>query len=621
MPTRSPRLRERLRYRFDSSLSRGPSVLVVWLAGATVAFLLVAAAVISVAGLGIDGGKSAGFFEAFWQAMLRVFDSGTFSGDNGWALRVVSLAVTLAGILVVTSLIGLVASSIDQRITNLGKGRSPVLETGHVLVLGWSPRLFSVLSELVEANANQRRAVIVILAEESKADMDDAIRARIGDTGPTRIVCRTGDPASPADLELVNATGARSIVVMAGHDATGDAAAVRATLAVLSADSGGRPPVVVEMLDGRNARALSSAAGGRVLTVEADDIIAKVTAQACYQAGLGVVYRELLDFAGDEIYFAPAPELAGHTFGEALSAYETSTVVGRRAASGAISLAPDMATMFEPGDQVVALSADDDTVVFSGFRQVDPPTPGNAGATAATAPTTMLVIGWSPLGARILTELDAVATGPRSVDVAVDDTMVPPGSLVATGCERLVVRFLSGADDPDRLGALVDENGYDHVVVLGYRYGLPPAAADARTLLTLLTLAGPGGSGRPDGALRVVAEVLDSRDAVIAERTGADDLVVSDQLSSLMIAQLTEHPELIQVFDALFDPAAPSIAVRPAAAYVAAGPVPFAAVVAAARVAGEVALGYRLAGGRVVVNPPKSAVVSLGDTDNVIVLG
>ncbi len=616
----------------------------LWLAGATVAFLMVAAAVISLAGLGIDGGKSAGFFESFWQAMLRVFDSGTFSGDSGWALRTVSLVVTLAGILFVTSLIGLIASSIDQRVTNLGKGRSPVLETGHVVVLGWSPRLFSVLSELVEANANQRRAVIVILAEETKADMEDAVRARIGDTRSTRIVCRTGDPASPADLDLVNATGARSIVVMAGHAATGDAAAVRATLAVLSADSGDRPPVVVEMLDGRNARALSSAAGGRVLTVEADDIIAKVTAQACYQAGLGIVYRELLDFAGDEIYFVPAPELVGHTFGEALSAYETSTVVGRRTAAGSIALAPDMATVFEPGDQVIVVSADDDTIVFSGFRHGEPTPPRDADTAAAESAATMsaatmsaatmsaatksaaamLVIGWSPLGARILTELDAVATGPRSVDVAVDDSMVPPGSLVATGCEHLVVRFLPGADDPDRLGALVDGNGYDHVVVLGYRNGLAPAEADARTLLTLLTLAGrtrSSGLSGSERSLRVVAEVLDSRDAVIAERTGADDLVVSDQLSSLMIAQLTERPELIHVFDALFDPAAPSIAVRPAASYGVGGPLAFGAVVAAVRAGGEVALGYRLASGRVVINPPKSAVVPLGAADHVIVLG
>ncbi len=613
MPAPRPRPLERLRYRFDSSLSRGPWVLIGWLGGATLLFLVLAAGVVAGLGLGIADGESASFFESFWQSLLRVFDSGTFSADNGWGLRVVTLVVTLAGILVFTSLIGLIASSIDQRIASLGKGRSPVLETGHVLVLGWSSRLFAILSELIEANSNQRRAVVVILAEEPKSDMEDAVRARIADLRTTRVVCRTGDPASPADLQLVNVAGARSVVVLAGDSGDGDAGAVRATLAVLSEGSDNRPPVIVEMLDARNARSLSSAAGDRVLTVEADDIIAKVTAQACYQAGLGIVYRELLDFAGDEIYFAAAPQLDGHTFGEALLAYGTSTVIGRATAAGDIHLAPPMATRFEPGDQIIAISADDDTVTFTGFRDVAVPAAGRSAAGAGPSTATMLVVGWSALGSRILAELDAVATGPRAVDVAVDGGMVPAESLVST-CERLTVRFLVDGDDPDRLVALMEENHYDHVVVLGYRDVLSPAHADARTLLTLLTLKGVRGTAR------VVAEVLDSRDAVIAERTGADDLVVSDQLSSLMIAQLVERPALDRVLGELFDATGASISVRPADLYAGGDPMEFAGVVAAARAQSQVALGYRLASGQVVLNPPKSATVTLGAGDQVVVL-
>jgi ion channel POLLUX/CASTOR len=600
-------LSERLRYRFDNSLARGPWVLIGWLGLATLLFLFVAAAVVALFGLGIADGDSANFVESFWQALLRVFDPGTFSGDAGWGLRIVTLVVTLAGIFVFTSLIGLIASSIDQRIASLGKGRSPVLETGHVLVLGWSSRLFSILSELIEANANQKDAAIVVLSELSKTDMEDAVRARIADTGSTRIVCRTGDPASPADLALVNVAGAKSIVVLAGE---GDADAVRATLAVLSEGTERRPPVVVEMLDSRNARSLSVAAGDRVITVEADDIIAKVTAQACYQAGLGVVYRELLDFAGDEIYFAPAPQLAGHTFGEAVLAYERSSVIGRAAADGSIVLAPAMSTTFASGDKVIAISADDDTVVFAGVQHVEAPAPPRTARLNGASAGSMLVVGWSALGSRILAELAAVASGPRTVDVAVDDTMVPANSLVATA-GRLTVRFLAGADDPERLVALMEENGYDHVVVLGYRDALTPAHADARTLLTL-----NGVRGRA----RVVAEVLDSRDAVIAERTGADDLVVSDQLSSLMIAQLTERPELNHVLGELFHATGASISLRPADLYVGAEPLSYATVVAAARAQDQVALGYRLASGQVVLNPPKSSTVTLSADDQVVVL-
>jgi hypothetical protein len=117
-----------------------------------------------------------------------------------------------------------------------------------------------------------------------------------------------------------------------------------------------------------------------------------------------------------------------------------------------------------------------------------------------------------------------------------------------------------------------------------------------------------------------VAEVLDSRDAVIAERTGADDLVVSDQLSSLMVAQLTERPELSRVLGELFRADGASISLRPADLYVSSVPVPFVTVVAAARSQDQVAIGYRLSTGSVVLNPPKSSTVTLTADDQVVVL-
>ena len=82
--------------------------------------------------------------------------------------------------------------------------------------------------------------------------------------------------------------------------------------------------------------------------------------------------QELLDFDGDEIYFEDASALVGHTFGDALNAYETSTIIGRGAADGTISVCPPMDTVFGPGDQVIAVSEDDDTIVFGSVRTVDP---------------------------------------------------------------------------------------------------------------------------------------------------------------------------------------------------------------------------------------------------------
>ena len=48
--------------------------------------------------------------------------------------------------------------------------------------------------------------------------------------------------------------------------------------------------------------------------VLSDDLISRITVQTSRQSGLSVVYTDLLDFDGDEIYFSEQPRLAGKTY-------------------------------------------------------------------------------------------------------------------------------------------------------------------------------------------------------------------------------------------------------------------------------------------------------------------
>ena len=318
-----------------------------YLALLTFALVFSAALVLAITGTAINEDEHPGLGEAFWQSLLRILDPGTFSGDNGWFLRVVMLIVTLIGISIAAVLIGLIASGIEQRIELLRRGRSAVVETGHTLILGWSPRMHTVVSELCTANENQRRPAIVVLANEDKQEMEDDLAGRIGDTKGTRVVCRTGDPASLHDLRMASAGSARSIIVLGAGDVASDAdaAVVRSVLAVLHVVEDPATPIVAEVDDAETSWALREASNGRLLTVRSSDVIARITAQACRQSGLSAVCQELLDFDGDEIYFRRVPELTGHTFGEALLAFETSTVIGVRHADGTVTVNPPMGTV------------------------------------------------------------------------------------------------------------------------------------------------------------------------------------------------------------------------------------------------------------------------------------
>jgi voltage-gated potassium channel Kch len=625
-PSRKHGFRARLRYLFDSAMSRGAGIIILWLAAITVGLVFLAALVLTIFGIGVDEETDPSLLESFWQSLLRILDPGTFSGDTGWPLRITMLLVTLLGVLIGGSLIGLIVAAVDNRIERLRRGRSAVVERGHTLILGWSPRVFTLISEIVEANRNQHRARIVVLAPEEKPEMEEAIRDRVGDTKTTRVVCRTGDPSSPHDLRIVNVEEARSIVVLAsGEEGAGDAEAVKAVLAVMtSATRNQAATVVAELNDVETARALHEASGGNVVTVRAVDVIARITAQACRQPGLSFVWQELLDFAGDEIYFHPAPELEGHTFGETLLAYETSSVIGRRTANGALMINPPMDTRFERGDSVIAISADDDTIVFSGFADETAPD-----VVLSPPPVdrleTLLVIGWSHIGPVVLRELDEFIPSESKVDVLVDPDLVYTNELVDLDLDKLRTTFHTTGGNLDEFSASIRSRPYDKVIVLGYRTRITPAEADARSLLTLLILQQALTENVSGRRPRIVTELLDARDVDLARATGADDFVVSDELSSLTLAQLAERADLEPVFTDLFDVAGSALALHPAWWYVASEPVPFRRVIAAARARGETAIGYRVARGadtapRVVLNPAKSDRVTLSGDDQVVVI-
>jgi hypothetical protein len=139
--------------------------------------------------------------------------------------------------------------------------------------------------------------------------------------------------------------------------------------------------------------------------------------------------------------------------------------------------------------------------------------------------------------------------------------------------------------------------------------------ADARTLVTLLALRAQWPAGGDHG-VRIVAELLDQQNLPLAVPVGVDDLIVSNALASLLMAQLAERPGLMPVFDDLFDAAGAVVEMRAASELVASEPMPFGAVVAAGARKDLSVFGYRIgATGEVRVNPPKSDVVTLGADD------
>ncbi|RJP52120.1 MAG: potassium transporter TrkA [Anaerolineaceae bacterium] len=625
--------RQRFGYWFDNLMSRGASALIGGLALLTLGIIVLAALFITIGGrlLAPEGTDTPNFIEAAWLSLMRTLDAGTMGSDAGWGFRLIMLLVTIGGIFIVSTLIGVLSSGLESQIDRLRKGRSLVLENDHTVILGWTPQVFTIISELVIANENRKSgAVIVVMADHDKVEMEDAIRERVPATKNTRVICRSGSPIDLGDIEIVSPHTARSIIILPEGDDP-DTHIIKSVLALTNSPNRreGQYHIVTQVCNEKSMDVLRMI-GQRdiVQPVLTNDLIARVVAQTSRQSGLSVVYTELMNFGGDEIYFKDESALAGKTFGEALLAYEDSAVLGVRRADGSAQMNPPMDSILQSGDTIVAISADDDTI-----RLTSVPGAVDAGALRSSskhseaAPEKCLVLGWNRCGATIIRELDSYVASGSSVTVVSDQSRTKEHVRLYAGNLANQNVEVKEADTTDR-AVLESLNipDYDHVIALAYSH-LEPQEADAKTLVTLLHLRDI--AERDETPFSIVSEMLDLRNRELAEAANVDDFIVSEHLISLMMAQLSENRELLPVFKDIFDPEGAEIYLKPIGDYVATGaPVNFYTVTAAARQRGETAIGYRLLSEShdadksygVHTNPRKSASITFAPEDRVIVI-
>ena len=630
--TKRNSLAARLRYEFDKSMSAGPIALIGWLAVLSILVIAVAGAFIALLRITPDGGEAPGFVEAMWASLMRTLDAGTMGGDSGWAFRIVMLAVTIGGIFIVSTLIGVLSSGIESKLDELRKGRSQVLETDHTVIYNWSPSIFDIISELVVANRSRKHPRIVVMADMDKVEMEDEISAKVADLGNTRVICRRGDPADLYDLALVSPQTARSIIVLspasdeAGAD-DADSRVIKTILALVNDPRRRAEPyrIAAEIRHAANAEVARVVGGSEVQLVLADDLIARIVVHSSRQSGLSAVYSELLDFDGCEIYTIAQPELTGRRFGDAVMAYENSTLIGLCAPDGRVTLNPPMDMPIPAGAKAIIIAEDDAAIaVSSGHVAV------SIGAIRAPVPHTTaaertLILGWNRRAPIIAYELSRYVA-PGSVLTIAADTPDLDADLAAltVASNNLAVHF--GRVDSTSRAALdkLDIPSYDHVLVLGYSDLMGPQPTDTSTLVTLLHLRKIADqAGRH---INVVSEMVDVRNRELAEVTRADDFVVSNKLVSLMLAQASENDSLAAIFDDLLDEAGSEIYMRPLEDYVAlSGPLSFYTIAQSALQRGEIALGYHrprpgAKAGGIVVNPAKSAALDYQAGDRLIVL-
>jgi len=616
-----PTFKDRFRYFFDNTLSKGTVVLIGWLAVVMCLLIVLTSIAIWVAGIATESS----LVEQMWAYLVRVL-GGT--KELPWSFRLATLIIVLGGIFVMSSLISLLTTGFRSKLDGLRKGRSKVIENDHTVILGWSEGIFTIISELVVANENRQRPCIVILCEKDKVEMEDQIRGKVGDTGRTRIICRTGSPTTILDLDIVNLDFAKSIVIV-GEEGDSSANSLKTILAIINRPNRRPEPYhIVANIHKSDDLPVGRIIGkGEVELVHVSGLIARVEAQSCRQSGLSLVYTELLDFEGDEIYFQSEPKTIGKTYGETILSYEDSAVIGVFS-NGRVQINPHKEQIIQEGDQIIAISKDDDTVVIS--EQIKPPidrqvihdiSPSNV------EPEVLVLLGWNSRAPIVMHDLVSYLAQNSTVKL-----VVPSGAKEIKFDQQLIKQKnitidVREGDITNR--EVLEDIGLDlidHVVLFACIDEYSHQEADSRTLVTLVHLRDI--RDKINQQFTIVSEILDVRNRELLELNQADDFILSERLVSLAMAQISENKELGPLFEELFQPEGSEIYFKPITNYLTVDePVNFFTIVEAALAEKETAIGYRQVSYAndadrnygLVINPRKSDYVDYVETDQIIV--
>lgn len=624
--------KDRLNYRFDNFISRGTISMIYGLVVFTLLTVFVFTVLLVLARLHPDHETDFTIFDSIWVNLTHILDPGTVGEhQDNWPFMIFMMGVTIVGLVVSSTLIGLISNGILTKLDELRKGRSFVIEEGHVLILGWSSKIFTIISELVIANENQRRGVVVILADMDKVLMEDEIRDKVGSTRNTQVICRTGNPIDLHDLYIANPFDTKSIIILDKDNENSDSQIIKTIVAIVTNPERRKEPyhITAEMEDKKNFEVAKMVGGDEVELILSDEIISRIMVQTSRQSGLSVVYIELMDFGGDEIYFMEEETLIGKTFREILFAFEDSAIMGLQYADGHVEINPPMDTIFRKGDRVIGITEDDDTLVPNAPTQIDL----EENKIVYTEPEVqakekILIVGWNKRAKYIIKELDYyVPKGSHVRVVSKFDDAAKAMRKLESQVENIQIEFeVMDTTDRETLESM-NLGQYDYIILLCYQSYFPIQEADAQTLITLLHLR--NFTEKSGEKYKIVSEMLDMRNRQLADITSADDFIVSDKLISLLMSQVSENKFLMRVFEDLFDADGSEIYIKPAKEYVKLGsPINFYTILESAARKNEVAIGYRIIkeakeankGYGVYVNPRKSEMFTLAQDDMIIVL-
>ncbi len=609
-------LKDIIKYHFDNLMSKGTIALIGVLFLVTAIFIIITSLIMLFFRVGRPY-----LGDNMWLSVMHVIDAGTITGADNESILFLFLMtlVTLCGLFITSILIGIITSGFENKLRNLRKGNSRIIEKNHTVILGFSDSIFTLIDELILSNSNKKDSCITILAIQAKEEIEDAVAARFDKLKSTRIIVRSGSPCDRLMLSKCSLDTA-SVVIINEED---DLMTVKNFIALrnyLQSQKLEKNPFIVSTIhkeEHHDAIHVISNQNAELILVE--DAIARIIAQSCRQSGISTVLIELFNFAGDELYFEKFPGLNGQTFAHAMLSFKKAVVFGFKR-NQKIYLNPAKDTVLEKNDELILLAQDDGV-----SKVITPPKlsvpPYLQDQVHQNIPETTLILGTNCMINQIVCELANYLPQGSSVIIA-DDVFSDELTSAINNFKHIQVRLITAnTTRRNELEALLSDD-IEHVVLLSDDHD-DSQTADAKTLLRLVHL--QEYATKQNRNFNITSELKNIENYELALTLKVNDLVIGPSIVNLIMAQISQNRDLAIVFRELLRTDGSEIYIEKASQYIPINKsLSFYEITAILSQHNAIAIGYKIIqeNGKyeIITNPNKSHIVTLSSQDYLIML-
>ena len=159
------------------------------------------------------------FTETLWQGFRLFFVTEAFfslDNKNTFLDYFFKFNITIFGILIFSSIIGIITNSISTRIQELRTGKTKIEEKDHIVLFNFSRRLIPLLNELCKAYENEQneQQTLVVVSNEEPLVIMEKIKNVIKIPKNITILARKGYAWQRSLLDKINLEKAKQVIIL-----------------------------------------------------------------------------------------------------------------------------------------------------------------------------------------------------------------------------------------------------------------------------------------------------------------------------------------------------------------------------------------------------------------------